>query len=314
MRVSDGALERLRETVREPDLSGTRYRLVSRVGAGGMGAVYEAEDLTLSRRVALKVLEVPDPGGDLARRLAREARVLASLEHPGIVPVHDAGTLVDGRVFYAMKLVEGARLDEQLARIPPVAERLRLFLRVCESVAFAHSKGILHRDLKPGNVMVGPFGEVLVMDWGLAKTLETSEEAAPAGAAARPGDSAAGTALGTPGFMAPEQSAGGAMDVRTDVFGLGALLRAILAGSTSRSARALQAIVVKATAPDPAARYPDVASLAADVVRYLDGERVEAHREGIAGRAARVLKRHRVAVLLILAYLAARALMTFWPR
>jgi serine/threonine protein kinase len=266
-----------------------------------MGAVYEAEDLTLSRRVALKVLDLPDTHGDLARRLAREARVLGSLEHPGIVPVHDAGTLADGRVFYAMKLVEGARLDEHLARVPAVADRLRLFLRVCEAVGFAHSKGILHRDLKPGNVMVGPFGEVLVMDWGLAKLLTETDEGP-------------GAVLGTPGFMAPEQAAGGAMDLRTDIYGLGALLRAILAGGASRPARALEAIVAKATATDPTARYPDVPSLAAEVVRYVDGERVQAYREGLAGRAVRLLKRHRVAVLLILAYLAARALMTFRPR
>ena len=267
-----------------------------------MGAVYEAEDVTLSRRVALKVLDIPDPGGDLARRLARESRVLASLEHPGIVPVHDAGTLADGRVFYAMKLVEGERLDEHLIRVPSVADRVRLFLRVAEAVAFAHSKGVLHRDLKPGNVMVGSFGEVLVMDWGLAKTFQEPDDGRWA-------------VLGTPGFMAPEQVAGGAMDVRTDVYGLGASLRALLdSAGAPRPGRALQAIVAKATAADPAARYPDVPSLARDVVSYLDGERVDAHREGLTGRAARLLKRHRVAVLLIVAYLTARALMTFWPR
>lgn len=298
MRLSDGTLDHLREAVREPDLSGTRYRLIRRVGAGGMGAVYEAEDLTLARRVALKVLDIPDTGGDLGRRLAREARVLASLEHPGIVPVHDAGTLSDGRVFYAMKLVDGARLDEHLSSVPSLADRLRIFLRVADAVAFAHAKGVLHRDLKPSNVMVGPFGEVLVMDWGLAKTLEDREEP--------------GTVAGTPGFMAPEQALGGAVDVRTDVWGLGALLAAIPAGTAPP--KALLAIIEKATASDPAARYPDVPSLSADVVRYLDGERVLAHREGPAGRALRVLKRHRVAVLLILAYLVARALILLFRR
>jgi eukaryotic-like serine/threonine-protein kinase len=302
VRLSDGAVERLRETVREPELAGTRYRLVRRVGTGGMGAVYEADDVTLERRVALKVLEMPDPGGTLARHLSREARVLASLEHPGIVPVHDAGTLPDGRVYYAMKLVEGLRLDEHLRRVPSLAGKLRLFLRALEAVAFAHAKGVLHRDLKPSNVMVGPFGEVLVMDWGLATRLSETGDAISA-------------VVGTRGFMSPEQASGRGVDVRSDVYGLGVSLRAILAADgTFRTPAALDAIVAKATAAQPSDRYADVPSMAADILRYLDGERVDAHAEGLAGRAARLLKRNRVAVLLVLAYLAARTLMILWPR
>src|SRR5216684_2227612 len=119
----------------------------------------------------------------LARRLNREAHVLARLEHPGIVPVHDVGTLADGRVFYAMKFVEGQRLDKHIESVPSLPDRLRLFLRICDAVAFAHACGVLHRDLKPANVMVGAFGEVLVMDWGLAKILRDS---APSEAPADP--------------------------------------------------------------------------------------------------------------------------------
>src|SRR5215467_13292766 len=167
--LSDKAIERLREAAEIPDLTGTRYRLLERVARGGMGVVYAAEDEKLQRRVALKVLDVPGSDSDLASRLIREARILAQLEHPGIVPVHDVGTLADGRVFYTMKFVEGQRLDQHVADLKSVPDRLRIFLRICEAVAFAHNRGVLHRDLKPANIMVGPFGEVLVMDWGLAK-------------------------------------------------------------------------------------------------------------------------------------------------
>jgi serine/threonine protein kinase len=169
--LSDKALTRLRHGAELPDLSGTRYRLIEPVARGGMGVVYAAEDERLQRRVALKVLEVPGSEGDLANRLMREAQVLARLEHPGIVPVHDAGMLADGRVFYAMKFVEGRRLDQHLESLASVPDRLQIFLRICDAVSFAHARGVLHRDLKPANVMVGPFGEVLVMDWGLAKIL-----------------------------------------------------------------------------------------------------------------------------------------------
>src|SRR5437899_1943406 len=169
--LSDRALNRLRDGAELPDLAGTRYRLLGQIARGGMGVVYAAEDETLERRVALKVLEVPGSESELASRLLREARVLALLEHPGIVPVHDVGTLADGRVFYTMKFVEGQRLDKYIESVTSVPDRLRLFLRICDAVAFAHARGVLHRDLKPANIMVGPFGEVLVMDWGLAKIL-----------------------------------------------------------------------------------------------------------------------------------------------
>src|SRR5882762_9603993 len=169
--LSDGAIERLRGSAGAPDLSGTRYRLLDRIARGGMGIVYTAQDEQLQRRVALKILEGSGANGDFANRLIREARVLAALEHPGIVPVHDVGTLADGRVFYAMKFVEGQRLDKYIESVASFPDRLRIFLRICDAVAFAHARSVLHRDLKPANIMVGPFGEVLVMDWGLAKIL-----------------------------------------------------------------------------------------------------------------------------------------------
>ncbi len=242
--LSDKALERLRDGADAPDLAGTRYRLLERLARGGMGVVYAAEDQMLARRVALKVLDVPIPDGDLALRLNREARVLARLEHPGIVPVHDVGTLADGRVFYAMKFVEGQRLDKHIESVPSLPDRLRLFLRICDAVAFAHARGVLHRDLKPANIMIGAFGEVLVMDWGLAKILRDSLPAeppadpdatiiqAPNAQRTEPDTTQAsavtghGTILGTPGYMSPEQARGDVahLDQRSDIFSLGALL------------------------------------------------------------------------------------------
>jgi len=147
--LSDKTVDHLRQTADTPDLSGTRYQLLERVARGGMGTVYAATDETLGRRVALKVLDVPAADGDFARRLNREARALARLEHPGIVPVHDVGRLSDGRVFYTMKFVGGQRLDKHIEAVTSLPDRLRLFLRICDAVAFAHARGVLHRDLKP---------------------------------------------------------------------------------------------------------------------------------------------------------------------
>ena len=200
--------------------------------------------------------------------------MLARLEHPGIVPVHDAGLLPDGRAFYAMKRVRGLRLDEH-ARAVPLAERLRAFERICEAVAFAHAHGVIHRDLKPENVMVGPFGEVLVMDWGVAKVRPSLlrrhaslsqplpvREGGRAGEEGRGGEGEAaaptahGTILGTPGYMAPEQERGEVdrIDERTDVWALGALLGFLLAGE--EAPRPLEAIRRRAMAAEPEDRYP----------------------------------------------------------
>jgi serine/threonine-protein kinase len=298
-----------------------------------MGVVYAAEDEQLQRRVALKVLEVPGAEGELASRLMREARVLARLEHPGIVPVHDVGTLVDGRVFYTMKFVEGQRLDEFLKTVESIPDRLRIFLRVCDPVAFAHARGVLHRDIKPANIMVGSFGEVLVMDWGLAKIV-----AQAAGGALQDADATLfespraisadndttqvsvitghGTVLGTPGYMSPEQARGEveSLDGRSDIFSLGALLRFMLSernahGSVPRLDKSLEAICAKASAAQPALRYATVQDLALDVSRYLDGLAVAAHRESIFERAARVYRRYRFFILLIAAYLLMRLIL-----
>jgi serine/threonine protein kinase len=341
--LSDNALERLRNGAELPDLSGTRYRLLERVARGGMGVVYAAEDEKLQRRVALKVLDVPGTDGDLANRLLREARVLARLEHPGIVPVHDVGTLADGRVFYTMKFVEGQRLDKYIEKVNSVPDRLRLFLRICDAVGFAHARGVLHRDLKPANIMVGPFGEVLVMDWGLAKllrgevsnasvaddqdatVLETPKQSAnsndPTEISVVTGH---GTVMGTPGYMSPEQARGDAehLDTRSDIFSLGALLSFVLFGPQEKPSssaprfpdKSLEAICKKATATIPAERYPSVQEFALDVSRYLDGLAVGAHPETIFEKAARFYRRYRFFILLIAAYLAMRVLLLLFLR
>jgi tRNA A-37 threonylcarbamoyl transferase component Bud32 len=267
--ISDRVLVRLKTAVELPDLTGTRYRLVEELGRGGMGIVYLAEDVELHRQVAIKVLED-----------GREARVLASLEHPGIVPVHEAGMLPDGRSYYAMKLVRGSRLDVFLAGTPHLPDRLRTFQRVCEPVAFAHSRGVIHRDLKPQNIMVGEFGEVLVMDWGA------------------PG-------MGTPAFMAPEQEQGAEVDARTDVFALGKLLEVMV---ERQATKPLRSLIRRATEEDPALRYEGPLALAADIAAYLDHMPVTAHRESVAEQLVRFGSRHRTLLALVAAYLAMRIL------
>jgi serine/threonine protein kinase len=292
--LSDAALKNLRAALDEPDLAGTRYALVGRLGHGGMGSVFSVRDQELGREVALKVLTLP--GDDVAERLRAEARVLARLEHPGIVPVHDVGTLADGRAYYAMKLVRGVRLDE-MARTAQLRPLLRAFERICEAVAFAHDRGVLHRDLKPENVMLGDFGEVLVMDWGLARLAEAAADGA-------------GVVLGTPGYMAPEQARGdqAQVDERSDVYALGAILHFLVSrgGPGRDTPRALEAICRRAMAERPTHRYPSVRELQAEVGRFLDGHAVQVYREGPLERAARLVQRHPMPVALVLTYLLIR--------
>jgi serine/threonine protein kinase len=182
-----------------------------------------------------------------------------------------------------MKLVQGARLDEALRRALGLSERLRIFLQICETVAFAHARGVLHRDLKPQNVMIGSFGEVLVLDWGLAR-LE--------------GDSDSGR-VGTPGFAAPEADA-------DDVYSLGAIL-----GCMAPLPFAVEAIARKATA-SRAERYQTVLELSADVSHFLEGAAISAVPEGVWRRTARWVSRHRVAAGIVGAYLAGRGLIFFF--
>jgi eukaryotic-like serine/threonine-protein kinase len=321
--LSDRVVARLQADMQMPDLSGTRYNLLRYVACGGMGSVWLAEDTVLKRRVALKVLDLAAPADDLDVRLLREARILASLEHPGMVPVHDAGTLADGRAFCCMKYVEGQTLAQHIATLN-LPDRLRLLERIAEPLDFAHARGFIHRDLKPDNVMIGAFGEVLVMDWGLAKVSVTSLEAGETeiATAVQPTQNSLrvtgqGSVLGTRGYMSPEQARGDIeVDHRTDIFSLGAILTFMLTGSapgelpaaSGSVPRPLRAICEKAMAADPNARYQSARGMTADITHYLNGEPVSAYPEGLLERSGRVFTRHRTAVVLVAVYLIMRVL------
>lgn len=298
--LSDDKLDHLRH------IADVRYEFVQELGSGGMGTVYLAEDRELDRFVAIKVINTPDITDDLRERMIREARIIARLEHPGIVPVHDAGTLPDGRIFYAMKYVRGSRLDEYAAQASSLNDRLRKFQSVCDAVAFAHAHGVIHRDLKPQNIMIGSFGEVLVMDWGVAKIREDSRQSAAY-------NTSDGTVIGTRDYMSPEQARGEvAIDERADVYSLGVVLKFLLNGQkVNKPARA---IFLKATARDANDRYATASELSADVGRLLDAEPVSAYRESVLEKSWRWIGKNRFLVLLVLAYLVMRIFLIFTAR
>ena len=315
MVLSNAAVDRLRDVIERPALP-PRYQPVEVIGRGGMGVVWRAHDSLLDRDVAVKVVAAHLFEDEFTSRLTREARILARLEHPGIVAVHDCGVLDDGRGWYVMRLVRGTRLDEAARSIATRAELLRILERLCDTIAFAHAHGVLHRDLKPGNVMLGPFGEILVLDWGVATVRAEASSARlrpgngdPTGA---PSTTGAGTVLGTPGYMAPEQAAGGAADERSDVHGLGAILRDLCEVHDERVPRPLAAIRDRALAGDPARRYQSVTALKDDIRRFLDGEPVAAHRENVLERATRFAATYQTPILLVLAYLVMRVAILLW--
>jgi len=285
--LPDHALDHLRQVTETPDFSNTRYRIEAELGRGGMGIVYQAWDSQLERAVALKVM-------DAGYAINQEGKLLAQLEHPGLAPVYDAGSLADGRVYYAMRLIQGRSLDEFLRDEPSLTARLRIFQKICDAVAFAHHRGVIHCDLKPQNIMVGDFGEVFVVDWGVARTLESG-----------PLPSA-----GTPHYMAPEQSGHGGppLDVRTDVFALGRILQDLMPPAPPRP---LEAIAQKATEPDAAGRFADVARLAADVNLFLAGLPVTAYRDTPLERLVRFCRQNQVLLLLVGSYLAVKLLLFF---
>lgn len=334
--LSNDLVERLRDVATRPELASDRYVILRPIGRGGMGSVYAARDEQLGREVAIKVSNAVAPTDDLDQRLRQEARVLARLEHPGIVPVHDAGLLDDGRWFYVMKLVRGETLADHAASLEHEATRLVVFERVAETVAFAHAAGIVHRDLKPSNVMVGQFGEVLVLDWGVARVLARADR--ESGAAARGADrrpdgpidgTAGGTRLGTAGFMAPEQAHGDSSNAGppADVYALGALLFWMWTGSAAPTdindvsrclgatspapSKRLAAIIRKCLAQAPGDRYASAAELMDDLARYRQGSSVSAHRESAIERAGRWLIRYQTFVWLVLAYLVMRVAFAF---
>jgi serine/threonine-protein kinase len=251
---------------------GDRYQLFGEIARGGMGAILKGRDADLGRDLAVKVLlEAHTAKPDLLRRFVEEAQIGGQLQHPGIVPVYELGTFADRRPYFTMKLVKGRTLASLLAeRASPGGDLPRflgIFEQVAQTVAYAHARGVIHRDLKPSNVMVGSFGEVQVMDWGLAKVLTEGgvSDEQPEGAArveasvirtlrsgSATAESQAGSVLGTPAYMAPEQAGGDLeqVDRRADVFGLGAILCEILTGNPAYIGRTSDEVVRKALRGD----------------------------------------------------------------
>ncbi|HEY6177778.1 MAG TPA: serine/threonine-protein kinase, partial [Kofleriaceae bacterium] len=259
-------------------------------------------------------------------RFAREAAITARLEHPGIVPVHEAGRWADGTPFYAMKLVAGRPLRELIAERRTVAERIDLLhhvIAVADAIAYAHGRNIIHRDLKPSNIIVGDYGETVVIDWGLAKDLSAVDElSASAGASSASSDdslTSAGAVLGTPAYMPPEQARGEAVDQRADVFAIGAMLWELCSlvrlphadpGQRRRILRRagidqdLATIIEKAVDPDPELRYQDAGALAADLKAFKAGARIAARSYSLLHVLARWTRRHRALALSATAALA----------
>ncbi|MBL9078160.1 MAG: protein kinase [Planctomycetes bacterium] len=313
-----------------PRLDSDRYEIEGDAGGGGMGAILCLHDRHLNRRVAMKVpfdrlvLDAEDQrlARDLLGRFLAEAQVTSQLDHPGVVPVHDIGLDQNGRVYFTMRLVQGRTADQVFADAKAqrdgwtTTRALEVLLKVCDTTAFAHARGVLHRDLKPANVMVGAYGEVYVLDWGLAKVSGTPERT---GTALRPtlattrqqdnhGATHPGARMGTPSYMSPEQARGELVDERTDVYAIGAMLYELLAGSApfatlglgpqqivekvatasagdlealDRSIPAeLVAITERAMARERDRRYAAVADLAADLRAFLDQRAVRAYRTG----------------------------------
>jgi hypothetical protein len=271
---------------------------LEKIGVGGMGVIYRHADPDLNRDVAIKVLQPELHPAGVARFL-KEAHILAQLEHPGIVPIHSLGRLRDGRPFFTMKIVRGQTLEKVLADRQSPSENLSHFIdifeQICQTMAYAHAKQVLHRDLKSANVMIGAFGEIQVMDWGLGKASHSHEPAAPASLESNKDATRYGGAFGTYPFMAPDQARGllDQIDQRSDVFGLGGILCEILTGfppycdpAVRDKARAgdlhetyerldrcgaepeLMRIARACLQADPAARLRDAGEVAAQVAAY----------------------------------------------
>ncbi|MGE0431830.1 MAG: protein kinase [Planctomycetota bacterium] len=270
----------------------TGFLHVRVLGAGGFGDVALARDPQLDRPVAIKTLH-PHLAAAQRERFLREARITAQLEHPGIIPVHQLYHRDDGNWVLVMKYIDGLTLDRWATQQPPpdLTQRIEVFSRVCDSMAFAHSRGVIHRDLKPSNVMVGEFGEVLVLDWGLARTRDSqADNGTPTAAHAGIDATLDGTVVGTPAWMPPEQARGDLdmVDERSDVYSLGAVLYFLLCGHAPfdgdnaidvlRRVRAgnpplpstrtdrpvpsgLEQIAMRALAPERADRFPSVHDL-----------------------------------------------------
>jgi len=316
------------------------YVIDRELARGGMGRILLATDRQ-GRRVAIKVLL--GSGERATRRFVRELQITARLQHPSIVTLYEAGRWRSGEPFFAMKLVPGRTLREELAALPAWKDRLALVPRliaITDALAYAHDEGIIHRDLKPGNILVGAFGETVVIDWGLAKDRrapddDSSDDPSPTPVPSH-GDNTTvlGTPVGTPAYMSPEQARGESVDERADVYGLGALLYHVLSGHAPFSGFSpkdvlaqvigdpppsliermpelptdLVTIVQKAMMRDPAERYPTAKDMAEDLRRFAAGQLVSVHAYSSRALVRRWLRKNRAAVTVATALLTLGAI------
>jgi serine/threonine protein kinase len=329
-----------------PVVSDGRYVIAGERARGGLGRILQASDKRLDRPIALKELLSTEQQAEA--RFFREALVTARLQHPAIVPIYDVGRWMDGKPFYAMKMVSGRSLAEVIKERRSLDERLALVpnvIAVAEAIAYAHQHRVIHRDLKPANILIGPFGETLVIDWGLAADLSASVFERPAVPSAyhiaASGLTIQGTILGTPEYMPAEQAAGQPVDERADVYALGAILYHVLAGvppySGSSSDEVLKALASKAPVPierrqpgvpedlasivrkamarDAKERYSSAIELTEDLRRFQTGQLINARHYSSLALLARWFQRHRAAMgaaSLILLSLIAGLLATSW--
>jgi formylglycine-generating enzyme required for sulfatase activity/tRNA A-37 threonylcarbamoyl transferase component Bud32 len=327
-----------------PAIDPANYVFGAEYARGGLGHIVQARDRRMDRVVALKQL-IDTHSHTQAARLVREAFITARLQHPAILPIYEAGRWPTGEPFYAMKLVRGRSLEQEIALRPSLEERLSLLpsvIAVAEAVAYAHSEGVIHRDLKPSNVLIGPFGETAVIDWGLAKDLNlpngVADERGTESAydIVTTGITLAGAVLGTPAYMPPEQARGEEVDARADVYAVGAILYTLLEGKppfprgnaaevlaavlregppriahqTPGVPRDLAGIVDKAMAREASARYPDAGALLEDLRRFQTGQLVSARAYTSWALVLRWARRHRVVFALAASVLAAAGAVT----
>ena len=322
-----------------PMVSRKHYGSAREVARGGLGRVSAMMDLRLGREVAIK--ELHEHRSSVRARFLREVLITARLEHPSIVPVYEAGCWPDGSPFYAMKLISGRTLGDLLDAAPRFHDRLSHLssaIAVVDAISYAHSKGVIHRDLKPSNIIVGEFGETMVVDWGLAKLLGEDERALRDSVGSIRHDSGgdltmAGTILGTPRYMAPEQAAGDDVDERADIYALGSILYHLCAGEAPHQGASprevlyrlmleppgplaqrapevpeeLVTIVEKAMARKPEDRYASARALADDLRRFQSGQRVSVHRYSLGALIRRWLHRHRALVAVAASLIVAQA-------